>query len=105
MSKTIIFCADGTWNGPGENDQTSAAKPATNVLKLFLNLAGADSLDTMLLKDEQERTLAAPDGTVTQVSKYLHGVGDSTNFLAHLIQCAPTARFTSGGRIHPGSCR
>jgi hypothetical protein len=25
--------------------------------------------------------------------------------LAHLIQCAPTARFTSGGRIHPGSCR
>ena len=24
--------------------------------------------------------------------------------LAHLIQCAPTARFTSGGRIHPGSC-
>ena len=23
----------------------------------------------------------------------------------HLIQCAPTARFTSGGRIHPGSCR
>jgi uncharacterized protein (DUF2235 family) len=85
MSKTIIFCADGTWNGPGENDQTSAAKPATNVLKLFLNLAGADSLDTMLLKDEQERTLAAPDGTVTQVSKYLHGVGDSTNFLVRLL--------------------
>jgi hypothetical protein len=25
--------------------------------------------------------------------------------LARLIQCAPTARFTSGGRIHPGSCR
>jgi hypothetical protein len=25
--------------------------------------------------------------------------------LAYLIQCAPTARFTSGGRIHPGSCR
>jgi nitroreductase len=26
-------------------------------------------------------------------------------YLARLIQCAPTARFTSGGRIHPGSCR
>ncbi len=25
--------------------------------------------------------------------------------LPHLIQCAPTARFTGGGRIHPGSCR
>jgi hypothetical protein len=25
--------------------------------------------------------------------------------LAAISQCAPTARFTSGGRIHPGSCR
>ncbi len=25
--------------------------------------------------------------------------------LAHLIQCAPTARVTSGGRFHPESCR
>jgi len=25
--------------------------------------------------------------------------------LARKSQCAPTARFTSGGRIHPGSCR
>ncbi|MFZ3182030.1 MAG: hypothetical protein WA156_17925 [Methylocystis silviterrae] len=26
-------------------------------------------------------------------------------FLAALIQCAPTARVTSGGRFHPESCR
>ena len=25
--------------------------------------------------------------------------------LARISQCAPKARFTSGGRIHPGSCR
>jgi len=25
--------------------------------------------------------------------------------LTRISQCAPTARFTSGGRIHPGSCR
>jgi hypothetical protein len=25
--------------------------------------------------------------------------------LTHLIQCAPKARNTSGGRFHPGSCR
>ncbi len=25
--------------------------------------------------------------------------------LAWIIQCAPMARFTSGGRIHPESCR
>jgi hypothetical protein len=28
-----------------------------------------------------------------------------TAMLTYLIQCAPTARFTSGERIHPGSCR
>jgi hypothetical protein len=25
--------------------------------------------------------------------------------LARISQCAPTARFTSEGRIHPGNCR
>jgi hypothetical protein len=25
--------------------------------------------------------------------------------VSSISQCAPTARFTSGGRIHPGSCR
>jgi hypothetical protein len=29
----------------------------------------------------------------------------SSDDLARLIQCAPTARTTSGGRFHPGSCR
>jgi len=28
-----------------------------------------------------------------------------SSVLARISQCAPTARFTSGGRIHPGSCR
>jgi len=28
-----------------------------------------------------------------------------STWLARISQCAPTARFTSGGRIHPGSCR
>jgi transposase len=27
------------------------------------------------------------------------------DLLARIIQCAPMARFTSGGRIHPESCR
>ena len=40
MSKIIIFCADGTWNGPGEPDDDNTAAPPTNVFKLFLNLAG-----------------------------------------------------------------
>jgi uncharacterized protein (DUF2235 family) len=85
MAKTIIFCADGTCNGPGEADDDGIGKPATNVLKLFLNLAGTDSDDSIMLKNEQERPLQAADGSVAQVAKYLHGVGDSGNFLVKLL--------------------
>jgi hypothetical protein len=31
--------------------------------------------------------------------------GFTVRQLARMSQCAPTARFTSGGRIHPGNCR
>jgi hypothetical protein len=33
------------------------------------------------------------------------GLKERARSLAGISQCAPTARFTSGGRIHPGSCR
>ena len=38
---------------------------------------------------------------------YLLGIstGDFQEALTRKIQCAPMARFTSGGRIHPESCR
>jgi len=57
----------------------------SNVFKLFLNLAGIDTPAMTQLSKEQERTLTAADGTVEQVAKYLHGVGDSTNQLARLM--------------------
>ncbi|HTB46515.1 MAG TPA: DUF2235 domain-containing protein [Acetobacteraceae bacterium] len=85
MSKIIIFCADGTWNGPGEPDDDNTAAPPTNVFKLFLNLAGADLPDTMMLAKEQERVLKAEDGSALQWAKYLHGVGDSNNFMAQML--------------------
>ena len=34
MSKTIVFCADGTWNGPGEDDKEILEAHSTNVFKL-----------------------------------------------------------------------
>jgi hypothetical protein len=34
-----------------------------------------------------------------------HSYKPGLRLLARISQCAPTARFTSGGRIHPGSCR
>jgi len=85
MGKNIVFCADGTWNGPGEPDTDDQNAIASNVFKLFLSLAGIDAPDSSRLAKEQERTLRAADGSALQVAKYLHGVGDSANFLASLI--------------------
>jgi len=78
MSKTIIFCADGTWNGPGEDDKEDVEAHFTNVFKLFVGLAGAASPDSIRLADEQEKVLEA-NGRPVQISKYIHGVGDSRN--------------------------
>lgn len=85
--KTIVFCADGTWNGPGEPDDDPKDACPTNVFKLYVSLAGRDVLDAATYRsaNEQERRLVEPDGTVAQVAKYLHGVGDSDNFLVKLL--------------------
>ncbi|HTW50601.1 MAG TPA: DUF2235 domain-containing protein [Stellaceae bacterium] len=85
MPKNIVFCADGTWNGPGESDTDDPNDPWTNVYKLFLGLAGQDDQGSIRLGKEQERTAPATDNAVAQVSKYLHGVGDSNNLLDKIL--------------------
>ncbi len=84
MSKNIVFCADGTWNGPGEDQNNQADVESTNVFKLFCNLAGTPTPNSTRLKDEQESALLT-DGQVLQVAKYIHGVGDSGNFLVKVL--------------------
>jgi len=84
MGKNVIFCADGTWNSPGQIDADSDTATVSNVFKLFLNLAGTDSPESTLLANEQERTLSQ-QGVATQAAKYLHGVGDSKNFLVKML--------------------
>lgn len=95
MSKQIVFCADGTWNGPGSppaaggqpadvdsdtQKDTAVNDKVTNVVKLFRNLAGDITPETQNLQDEAERAAKAPGtGAVTQIAKYMHGVGDSKN--------------------------
>lgn len=83
MAKTILLFTDGTWNGNGNAE--SAGGPPTNVLKLFLALDGDAPPPAMAA--EMERTTFSGDGSVSQVAKYLHGVGDSTN---------PLVRFAEG---------
>jgi uncharacterized protein (DUF2235 family) len=85
MAKTIIFCADGTWNRPGANDPADSSATPTNVFKLFANLLGKDDPADTALADEQERAATDPTGTVQQIAKYLHGVGDSDNFLIKVL--------------------
>jgi uncharacterized protein (DUF2235 family) len=84
MSKNIVFCADGTWNHPGDPESDDSANPS-NVFKLFLKLDGKDDPGTTRLADEQEKTLSGSDGATIQVAKYLHGVGDSKNFLVRAL--------------------
>lgn len=78
MAKNIVFCADGTWNGPS----TAADDPPSNVFKLFAALAGGDR--RLELADEQERRLGSA-AEPRQIAKYLHGVGDSANPLVQAI--------------------
>jgi uncharacterized protein (DUF2235 family) len=81
MAKTLIFCADGTWNGPGKVEDGDIKGDATNVYKLFANLAGDYALADLSRGNEQEK--ATTDGR--QVAKYIHGVGDSGNWLVKLL--------------------
>ena len=85
MSKNIAFFADGTWNGPGQDENNDGVPDPTNVFRLFDHLEGADTPETKLLQNEQEQVARAAAGSVTQVSKYLHGVGDSRNAIHKII--------------------
>ena len=83
MAKNIIFCADGTWNGPGETDDQGRPTPS-NVLKLFESLAG--TIAATGLQNEMERSASEPGGGVAQIAKYIHGVGDGGNQLVRFAE-------------------
>jgi len=85
MARTIVFCADGTWNGPGQSASDDGPVQTTNVYKLFANLDGEITAETATLPNEQEKVLRDGGGAVVQWAKYLHGVGNSHNFLVYLL--------------------
>jgi uncharacterized protein (DUF2235 family) len=84
MAKFIVFCADGTWNGPEKDDDGDRQPDPTNVYKLFLGLAGTLAGNVILEADEQEKELQQV-GQIQQVAKYIHGVGDSRNPIIRLL--------------------
>jgi len=95
MPKQILYCADGTWNGPVDPGDTAdidaatnaevAGRNVTNVVKLFGNLAGSVTPATAALPNEREKELPGADGTPLQVAKYMHGVGDSSNLVMKVL--------------------
>jgi uncharacterized protein (DUF2235 family) len=85
MSKTIVFLADGTWNGVDVDKDGDGTLEVTNVLKLYHNLAGDESIDSFALENESERIARDDAGNTVQVAKYLHGVGDSRNKLKRAL--------------------
>lgn len=81
MSKNIIFCADGTWTAPGVEQKADDETTASNVYQLFVDLKGQVDQQSLLLANEQEKTLTDSSGAVVQVAKYIHGMGDPHNGL------------------------
>jgi glutathione S-transferase len=84
MAKNIVFCADGTWNNPNEDQDDDHRADPTNVFKLFLNLDGASSPLSLREADEQEKDLVE-SGVSRQVAKYIHGVGDTRNPIRRIV--------------------
>ncbi|WP_243309837.1 DUF2235 domain-containing protein [Fundidesulfovibrio agrisoli] len=83
MAKFIVFCADGTWNGPDCEDADHDNLPdITNVLKLYRRLE-CDS--PVISKDTEQECALTSDGSTQMVAKYLHGVGHSDNKLVQAL--------------------
>ena len=96
MAKSIVFCADGTWNGPGDQTNTADIDGAvvqessirdniTNVVKLFSNLSGHVTPETQALQNEAEKASKDASGALLQIAKYIHGVGDSCNPITKVL--------------------
>lgn len=85
MPKTIIFCADGTWNHPLVDEDGDGVPDPTNVYKLFMLLEGSLAHGSVRSADEQEIELRDATGKLTQIAKYIHGVGDPRNRIRNLI--------------------
>jgi uncharacterized protein (DUF2235 family) len=82
--KKIIFCADGTWNDPEQDDDKDGVADCTNVYKLYMALAGERSDHSDEPEKEQEKTVVK-NGQPVQIAKYIHGVGSSSNPVKRVI--------------------
>jgi hypothetical protein len=83
MPKNIVFCADGTCNGPGEVDDQGLPDP-TNVYKLFVQLSST-AAPAGAVQDNEQETVEVAAGEAVQAAKYIDGVGDANNPIIKLV--------------------
>jgi uncharacterized protein (DUF2235 family) len=76
MSKNIVLCLDGTWNGPDVKATDGSSTP-TNVQKVFERLKDSGPLQAA----DNEKEIVSPPGAASpsQVAKYIHGVGNAAD--------------------------
>jgi hypothetical protein len=100
--KTIIFCADGTWNGlPSSNDspQAHSAVAADTTSELGEGLAGCSNvyrlfdclegdIQPAVSDNKEQEKIFSPQNSPSQVAKYIHGVGDSSNVVQKFAEGA-----------------
>lgn len=85
MNKNIIFCADGTWNTPNQDDDKDGLPDFTNVWRLYGDIDGAAVALSPDLIDEYQKALTDSAGNVIQIAHYIHGVGDSRSWLLRML--------------------
>ena len=94
MSKQIIFCADGTWNGPGtpaasgggaadvdsDTQKDTRDQRRRHQRRQAVREPGGSDHSRDTGSAQRSRARAEVDaGETLQVAKYMHGVGDSKN--------------------------
>lgn len=88
MAKTILYFADGTWNGSEQgnnagrfaNESEAPFSPDTNVYKLFVWLQGEPMMTEHHGPGLKSWMKVFPDSksaSVSQMAMYCHGVGDN----------------------------
>jgi uncharacterized protein (DUF2235 family) len=91
MTKNIIFCADGTWNNPNDEvpvGQTKKADSPSNVFKIFNHLEGRMTSKTKVTDitgQILEREKRTQDEPITQIAKYINGVGNAEHKIQEMI--------------------
>jgi uncharacterized protein (DUF2235 family) len=90
----IIFCADGTCNGPNETDAEKYPDP-TNVYRLFVLLSDTPPEAGTTKPLEIEITQQDGAGNAIQAAKYIDGVGDTTCPINYIFGAAQGAGLIS----------